>query len=535
MSLLGRAQETISLRLATPITTRQAVVIGLLLTLLAAALFTRLYRLGTPDEFYFDETQAAATAQEILNGNPAAWEFIGNENTHPPVGKLMIAGGMALLGQDNPFGWRFLGAMAGVGSIVFIYLLGKRLFNSEIAGMAAGFLMVFEGLSFAQSRMATPDAYLLFFVLGTVYFLISDRFMLSGVFFGAAMATKLSALLTVFPIVLYLLYRHWRSDKGEGSRLLYLAPVSLLAFYLGTPVLFGSFLVHKVDPGVLVPDLSLSAPAFSAALGLWMAFWALAPLAAYLIYRTSRSKRGPGEKAIPPLVVVLPLFFVLVPLSIYLLTYVPMIFSGHSLEDVVLLNRDGYNFHAANPLVAGADASHPYSSPWDTWPILMRPVFLYLGSAGDKIYNLGNPVIFWFGLPALGFVLWRGISGLRLRLNEAAGGFSIVGSVDREQAALLFVVLVYLGFFLPWAAQPRLTFLYHYLPSMSFLMLALGYIVHRSWQLPWSRPVAAVFLATVAVTFVYFYPLLAAVEVSDGLADSYFWFDWCNPTRWCWR
>ena len=87
-------------------------IIGLLLSLLSAALFTRLYRLGTPDEFYFDETQAAATAQEVLNGSPAAWEFIGNENTHPPLGKLLIAGGMALFG-DNPFGWRFLGAREG--------------------------------------------------------------------------------------------------------------------------------------------------------------------------------------------------------------------------------------------------------------------------------------------------------------------------------------------------------------------------------------------------------------------------------------
>ena len=122
-----------------------------------------------------------------------------------------------------------------------------------------------------------------------------------------------------------------------------------------------------------------------------------------------------------------------------------------------------------------------------------------------------------------------------MRLDEATSGFSISGSVNREQAALLFVVLTYLVFLLPWAAQPRLTFLYHYLPSLSFLILALGYLVHRSWQQPWGRMVAIVFLATVAITFVYFYPLLAAVEVSDGLAESYFWFDSCNPVRWCWR
>ena len=514
--------------LTTSITTRQAVLAGLLIALLAAALFTRFYRLGTPGEFYFDETQVPAAARSILDGNPGAWDFFGgpegvpHENTHPPLSKLFMAGGMAVFGQDSAFGWRFFGALAGVGSVVFIYLLGKRLFESEIAGMAAAFLMIFEGLSFTQARIATPDTYLLFFVLGAVYFLVSDRFMLSGVFFGAALATKLTALLTVFPIVIYLLYRHWRADQGKGSRLLYLAPVTLIAFYPGTAVMFGSLLVDKIPPGVLVPDLSASA--FSVALGSWMAFWALAPLAAYLIFRSSRSRGGREENAVPGLLVILPLFFVLVPLSIYLLTYVPMLFTGHSLEDVLLLNRDGYQFHAANPLVAGADAAHPYSSPWDTWPIMKRPVFFFLeGSA--KIYNLGNPIIFWLGLPALGFILWRGVSGLRARLDAAAGGFSIVGSVGREQAALLFVVLTYLAFFLPWATQPRLTFVYHYLPSLSFLMLALAYVVYRSWLQPWSRMGAVVFLAAVAVTFVYFYPHLAAVSVSDGLAESYFWFD----------
>jgi dolichyl-phosphate-mannose--protein O-mannosyl transferase len=68
-------------------------------------------------------------------------------------------------------------------------------------------------------------------------------------------------------------------------------------------------------------------------------------------------------------------------------------------------------------------------------------------------------------------------------------------------------------------------FIYHYLPSLSFLMLALAYVVYRSWERAWSRGGAVVFLVAVAVTFVYFYPHLAAVGVSDGLGESYFWFD----------
>ena len=527
------------LTLTLSVTNRRMVLVGLLIALLAAALFTRFWRLGTPGEFYFDEGQVAGAAVEILGGNPGAWDFFGgpegvpHENTHPPLSKLFMAGGMAFFGEDNPFGWRFFGALAGVGSVAFIYLLGRRLFNSEIVGMVAAFLMVFEGLFFVQARIATPDTYLVFFTLGSIYFLVSDRPLYSGIFFGAALATKLSAILIVFPIVIYFLYQYWQTKRGDEPKVLFLAPLALLAFYLGTPVIFANLLVDEVPPGVFEPGLS--APVFGVALGVWMAFWALAPLAALFVYRSVRSGEAPKGGALLGSLAILPLFFILVPLSIYLLTYVPMLFTGHTLEDVILLNRDGYQFHAANPLVTGPEAFHPYSSPWNTWPIIMRPVFLFQSASVDRIYSLGNPAIFWFGLPALGFVLWQGLRGLRAKLDEATGGLSITGVVGPEQAALIFVVLAYLAFLLPWAIQPRLLFIYHYLPSLSFLLLALGYVIHRLWQRPWGAGVAAMFLVAVAMTFVYFYPHLAAFDVSDGLKESYFWFDSCNPVRWCWR
>lgn len=448
MKVFDRAQTT-ALTLSIPIATRQILLIGLLIILLAAV-FTRFWRLGTPGEFYFDEVYFPTTGQEILRGDPAAWEWFGHENTHPPLSKLFMAGGMAIFGVvssasmtgeiDNPFAWRFFGALAGIGSVVFIYLLGKRLFNSEIVGMAAAFLMVFEGLSFVQSRMATPDGYLVFFILGSIYFLVSDRFLFAGIFFGAALATKWTAILTLFPIGLYLIYRFLQTDRSQ-----------------------------------------------------WRQF----------LTETS---------------VAVPLFFLVVPFSIYLLTYVPMLFSGHTLGDAWELNHLAFDFHRDREL------THPYSSPWNTWPIMMRPVFLYVSAEGAKIYSLGNPVIFWLGLPALGFVLWQGLRGVQARLDEATGRLSVFGAVGPEQAALLFVVLTYLGFLLPWAIQPRIMFIYHYLPSLPFLLLALGYVIHRLWQRPWGQGAVVLFLAGAALTFVYFYPHLAAVEVSDSLAESYFWF-----------
>ncbi len=569
-AVLERAQQAVAVWAPTSITTRQLLLVGLL----TLALFTRFWRLDTPADKMFDEVYFATTGQEILHGDRHAWDFIGHENTHPPLSKLLMAGGMAVFGE-NSFGWRFFGALAGAGSVVFIYLLGRRLFKSEFVGLAAAFLLLFDGLAFTQARIATPDTYVLFFVLGCVYFLVADRHLLSGIFLGAALACKWTALFTVLPIVLYFLYRYWQTERGKGAQLSFLAPLSLLAFYLGTPFLFGELLI---DSASHLP--SLSAPLFGMALVVWMLLSALAPVAIFAVYRLVRPAEG-RDRARAVSLLTLPLFFIVVPLYVYSLTYLPMLVNGLDLNDVWELNKGAYLFHST------LEATHPYQAPWDTWPILKRPVYFYLGSDEGKIYNLGNPIIFWFGLPALAFTLWQGLRGVRAKLDPETGDLSVWGTLRPENAALLFVVLTYLAFWLTWARQPRIMFLYHYLNAMPFLILALAYavsrlwqeriwerispiaaflaaaggtflmlamvsvtmeprplwarpflaigvvllltlllayVMERRWQLPWGRTAAVAFLAVVAATFVYFYPHLASVSVSRTLDESYFWF-----------
>ncbi|MFQ6019692.1 MAG: phospholipid carrier-dependent glycosyltransferase, partial [Dehalococcoidia bacterium] len=236
MKVLDRAQQRVALRLPLSI----AIPSVLLLGLMAVAVFTRFWRLGTPDDFFFDEVYYAFTAREYLDGNKAAWEFFATppegfayEWTHPPLAKLFMAGGMILLGE-NPLGWRFFGALAGVGAVLFTYLLGKKLFKSEIVALSAAFLLTVEGLLFVQSRLATADVYLVFFALGTLYFLVSDRYLLSGVFFGAALATKWSAGLIILPISFYFAYKYLLAEKANRSAIVLGAALILPCFYIVT-------------------------------------------------------------------------------------------------------------------------------------------------------------------------------------------------------------------------------------------------------------------------------------------------------------
>ncbi len=527
----------------------------LLAAILLLAVFTRFWRLGTPDGCYFDEVYFPTTGAEILHGDKAAWEFYGHENTHPPLSKLFMAGGEAIFGHEkrndpglqcwgdqedaakknspdwtySPFGWRFFGALAGVGAVLFMYLLARKLFNSEVAGLAGAFLLTFEGLAFTQSRIATPDTYVLFFMLGAVYFLVSDRYLFSGIFFGAAMASKWNAMFTIVPIVLYLA---WRLARGfaerreepfprEGLKRFEVAlPAGLALLYLGVGLTVWRYVGTKAGQTYDV----FGGPLQMLGLLLMIAGGAGILLGIAGMIHARNASGGvrlfsPTGRLLLGVALVFGVFFMIVPGYVYALTYVPMLASGHSLGDARDLNRMAYDFHST------LKSPHPYQSPFDTWPILMRPIFFYLG--GDaKIYNLGNPLIFWLGLPALAFTLYRGLRFVRVRVEQGTANLAIRARITLREAAPLFVLLSYLGFWLPWALQPRILFLYHYLPALAFVILALAYVVHWLWyhEQRWARAVAITFLVAVAATFAYFYPHLAAVSIPHWLDESYYWF-----------
>jgi dolichyl-phosphate-mannose--protein O-mannosyl transferase len=71
--------------------------------------------------------------------------------------------------------------------------------------------------------------------------------------------------------------------------------------------------------------------------------------------------------------------------------------------------------------------------------------------------------------------------------------------------------------FVPWAASPRIMFLYHYLPAIPFLSIATGYVLRRSPKL-----ILGYFIAG-SLLFVYFYPHWAGLTIPLWLDKSYYW------------
>jgi 4-amino-4-deoxy-L-arabinose transferase-like glycosyltransferase len=189
-------------------------------------------------------------------------------------------------------------------------------------------------------------------------------------------------------------------------------------------------------------------------------------------------------------------FFVLPPL-VYLASYIPMFLAGHGLDIFWGVQKQMWWYHT------GLVASHAYTSSWWSWPFLVRPIYLYtsneIGGVVARIYAMGNPVVFWVGI--IGVIS------------------AIVYSIQEKSKALALTAFSYLVFFVPWAASPRIMFLYHYLPSVPFLAIATGYFLRKNLRL------AVPFLAIALFVFIYFFPHWAGLTVSQGLDKSYYWFD----------
>lgn len=189
------------------------------------------------------------------------------------------------------------------------------------------------------------------------------------------------------------------------------------------------------------------------------------------------------------------LWFGILPFAIYLLSYLPMFTTGHTLSTWWGMQKQMWWYHT------GLRATHPYSSSWWSWPFLIRPIYLYtsneISGMVSRIYAMGNPFVFWFGIVSV--------------------AVCAVYAYLEKNKKLGLVVFSYLTFFVPWAASPRIMFLYHYLPSIPFLAIATGYVLRRNPKLIF------VYSLIGLSTFIYFYPHWIGLKIPLWLDQSYYW------------
>jgi len=168
------------------------------------ALLLHLFVIPYGDLLIFDEHHYVPEARSIVHQE----ELTIPE--HPPLGKLFIACGIYVFG-DNPWGWRVPPTIFAVASVVLFYLICRRL-AGQWAALLASLLFIFESLTFVLSGLAMLNVFSLTFMLLAFLFYLQDRYVLSGVSLALSGICKMTGLLGGLVILV-----HWFITRRRHS------------------------------------------------------------------------------------------------------------------------------------------------------------------------------------------------------------------------------------------------------------------------------------------------------------------------------
>jgi dolichyl-phosphate-mannose-protein mannosyltransferase len=420
---------------------------GLLATVTALGAALRLWRLGYPHRYVFDETYYARDACLYLGHTMAFCRAPGpteQSYVHPELGKWLIAAGEWLAGYRT-VGWRLPSALFGTALVAVVFLLGRRLFGRWGGGIA-GFLAATDFVLITQSRLAMLDIFLAFFVaLGFLFVTYEHERVLAPRAAPSAPA----------PL--------WPGGREIGWRL-----AIGLAFGAACSVKWsGAYAL--AGGGVLVLAWNVGA-----------ALRRRSPAGAGPGGGGGSGGRGPVGEALVTLVAVG------VPaVGVYLLTYGQWFAQHHfsfggflSLQHRML----DYQLHLTTP--------NPYQTRAWTWPFLIRPI-AYWHIAGNEtahqVLLFPNPAVWWAALPA--------------------GAWFLLRALRRRHSAERIVMTGWLAQYLPWLAVSRPLFFFYMTPVTPFMDLALaGGLLALAGHSAFRRRLVVVYLAGVAVLVAYYYP-----------------------------
>jgi dolichyl-phosphate-mannose-protein mannosyltransferase len=249
------------------------------------------------------------------------------------------------------------------------------------------------------------------------------------------------------------------------------------------------FVVRAVLPAVMSARAMAYAGLF---LGLalstrWTSLWAWGFLGLVMLVTRGRRLFTVRELALAVTT------FALIPLALYVLSYVPWMGQGHRVTELWEHTQAVWGYHA------NLRAEHPYFSSWYTWPWLYRPTWYYFNQVNQTVRGivaLGNPLLWWVSVPVSAWALVNGFRARDPRLVFTGVGFACL--------------------YLPWGISPRTLNYGHYLfEAIPYACLTLGLLLDRHWDGRRREAARAYFYATLAM-FLYFYPFLAGLPVPAG-------------------
>ncbi len=350
----------------------------------------------------------------------------------------------------NPFGWRSTGIFLGIIIIPLMYLLARELFDNEKWGIAAAFLMMFDFMHFTQTRIATIDTYAVFFIM-----------------------------------LMYLhMFKFFKTDYTENMS-------KALKYLMWCGIFFGLGVASK-----------------------WTCLYGGVGLALiFFIKLLLERKRSPFSSA-AKLMGACVLFFVIIPILIYWVSYLPYAFvetGPRDIFDIFEIQKNMFSYHSE------LKDDHFFKSMWYEWPVMKMPVWYFVGEGTKEgmvssISAFGNPAIWWGSL--------------------AATAAMIVFAAGKRKEALYLPMLIFIGYlsqYLPWVGVKRVVFIYHYFTALPFIILITVYVARELKKLmnpSYFKMAAVTFAVAVVGLFIMFYPAISGFEVpKEYMKNALMWFD----------
>ena len=148
---------------------------------------------------------------------------------------------------------------------------------------------------------------------------------------------------------------------------------------------------------------------------------------------------------------------------------------------------------------------------------MKRPILYYTGTIHNNIKegisSFGNPLVWWTGIAAFIYMVYRLI-------------------VKKDKTAL-FLIVAYLAQLLPWVFVTRTTYIYHYFPSVPFVVLMIGYTIYNLYnnvntsnKRVLCKATSYAYVALAILLFLMFYPVLSGYPCNEEYVNTFLkWFN----------
>lgn len=194
---------------STPFIGLTLIIVGIILAYFA----TRLVNL-TVFPIFTDEAIYIRWSQ--IGSRDAAWRFISLVDGKQPL-YTWIAMGLMRFISDPILAGRLVSVIAGFGSIVGMFFLGREVFKNIRIGMIASLLYLISPFALVYDRMALYDSLVAMFSIWNLYVAILlvrhirlDIAMIFGITLGLGMLNKSSGFLSLYMLPLTLFLFDWK-------------------------------------------------------------------------------------------------------------------------------------------------------------------------------------------------------------------------------------------------------------------------------------------------------------------------------------